>query len=402
MNRAACTIVSVNYLHYARVLCNSFHKCHPDLQFFVLLVDRLPARMDVSNEPYELVCVEDLDIPDFRSVAFKYDVLELNTNVKATFLKSLLNRGLDEVVYLDPDIFIYQSLEPIFNALEKHSIVLTPHALSPHPGDHGRSELSHLKNGIYNLGFIAVRQNSETRRFLSWWEDRCWNFAYATPQSYMFVDQKWIDLAACFFDSIGLLKHQGCNVAYWNLYERFVTHVDGKMTVNSNDPLIFFHFSGIRIDGNDRISKHFDAFDLASRPDLKPLFEAYRGKLKEQTVPLAAAHRYTFGVFDNGYPITPFVRRLYAANLERFQNQDPFSSSSAFFAWARSKGAIVAKNASGTSPSTAGAQNDNRFMFANRLFRLALRLLGPERYMLLLKYLSYVIVLENQKIVIGD
>lgn len=41
-------------------------------------------------------------------------------------------------------------------------------------------------------------------------------------------------------------------------------------------------------------------------------------------------------------------------------------------------------------------------MFANRLFRLALRLLGPERYMLLLKYLSYVIVLENQKIVIGD
>lgn len=323
MNRAACTIVSVNYLHYARVLCNSFHKCHPDLQFFVLLVDRLPARMDVSNEPYELVCVEDLDIPDFRSVAFKYDVLELNTNVKATFLKSLLNRGLDEVVYLDPDIFIYQSLEPIFNALEKHSIVLTPHALSPHPGDHGRSELSHLKNGIYNLGFIAVRQNSETRRFLSWWEDRCWNFAYATPQSYMFVDQKWIDLAACFFDSIGLLKHQGCNVAYWNLYERFVTHVDGKMTVNSNDPLIFFHFSGIRIDGNDRISKHFDAFDLASRPDLKPLFEAYRGKLKEQTVPLAAAHRYTFGVFDNGYPITPFVRRLYAANLEAIPESGP-------------------------------------------------------------------------------
>jgi Nucleotide-diphospho-sugar transferase len=402
MNRAACTIVSVNYLHYARLLCNSFHNCHPGLPFFVLLVDRLPAGMDVSNEPYELVCVEDLDIPNFRSIAFKYDVLELNTNVKATFLRSLLNRGLDQVVYLDPDIFIYQSLEPIFDALEKHSIVLTPHALSPHPGDHGRSELSHLKNGIYNLGFIAVRQDSETRRFLSWWEDRCWNFAYATPQSYMFVDQKWIDLAACFFDSIGLLKHQGCNVAYWNLYERFVTHVDGRMTVNNSDPLVFFHFSGIRIDGNDRISKHFDSFDLASRPDLKPLFEAYRGKLKEQTVPLAAAHRYVFGVFDNGYPITPFVRRLYAANIERFQNQDPFSSSSAFFAWARTKGAIVAKIASGTSPSTAGAQNDNRFMFANRLFRLALRLLGPERYMLLLKYLSYVIVLENQKIVIGD
>ena len=81
MKRAACTIVSLNFLPYARVLCGSFHQHHPDCDFCILLVDRIPADLDLSREPCRVVPVEDLDIPDFLSVAFKYDILELNTNV---------------------------------------------------------------------------------------------------------------------------------------------------------------------------------------------------------------------------------------------------------------------------------------------------------------------------------
>ena len=38
----------------------------------------------------------------------KYGILELNTNVKPTFMKHLLAAyDLDTLVYLDPDIFCY-------------------------------------------------------------------------------------------------------------------------------------------------------------------------------------------------------------------------------------------------------------------------------------------------------
>src|SRR5580658_1852094 len=129
MKRAACTIISLNYLPYARVLCASFLRHHPDSAFYVLLVDRIPPGLNLTNEAFQLELVEDLAIPDFPSMAFKYDVLELNTNVKPTFLKSLLAKGIDQLVYLDPDICVYQELRSVFGALSESSVVVTPHSL---------------------------------------------------------------------------------------------------------------------------------------------------------------------------------------------------------------------------------------------------------------------------------
>ncbi len=53
MIRAACTIVSLNYLPYARTLCDSFLSLHPDYQFFVLLVDRLNVKLNLPQENFD-------------------------------------------------------------------------------------------------------------------------------------------------------------------------------------------------------------------------------------------------------------------------------------------------------------------------------------------------------------
>src|ERR1700747_56973 len=115
MIRAACTIVSLNYLPYARTLCESFLRFHPDHTFYVLLVDRIPEGIDLSRENFKLVLVEDLGIPNFFSVAFKYGLLEVNTNVKPTFLRKIFSEGVDQVLYFDPDISIYSPLDSIYS-----------------------------------------------------------------------------------------------------------------------------------------------------------------------------------------------------------------------------------------------------------------------------------------------
>jgi hypothetical protein len=400
MIRAACTIVSLNYLPYARTLCDSFLEFHPDCKFYVLLVDRLPEGLDISSEKFETVWVEDLDIPDFESVAFKYDILELNTNVKPTFLKRLLSWGVDQVIYFDPDILICSVLEPIYATLTTSGIVLTPHCTSPNEeGPYG--EILLLGAGVFNLGFIAVSKTVEAERFLTWWERRCLTLGYAERWAGLFVDQKWINLVPCYFDSVLVLKHPGCNVAYWNLHERVLERTPTSWVVNGKEPLIFFHFSGISVDGGSRISKHTDQFDLESRPDLAEVFADYRERLVAHGIRVISRYPYAFGYFDNGTLVNKLQRAAFACNLERFCSTNPFNSEGPFYQWASRRHLQSRRDSIGDYGRKAYSPADIRVRIVNSTMRLALRVLGADRYTVLMKYLEYASLLRNQKDIFG-
>jgi hypothetical protein len=396
MIRAACTIISLNYLPYARTLCGSFLDLHPDYKFYVLLVDRLPEGFDISHEKFELVLVENLGIPNFESVAFKYDILQLNTNVKPTFLKKILDQGVDQLIYFDPDILICSALDPVYDALTGSGIVLIPHCTSPNEGG-SYGELLLLSAGVFNLGFIAVSKSAETERFLVWWEQRCLTLGYEERWAGLFVDQKWINLAPCYFESVRVLKHPGCNVAYWNLHERMLEKIDGSWIVNRTAPLIFFHFSGISIDGGSRISKHTDQFDLTSRPDLAELFANYRQRLVSNGIRNVGPHNYAFGSFDNGALVNKLQRAAFAANLEKFGATHPFDARGPFYQWARRHHLQSRQDSVGKYGRKAYSKSDVRVRLVNTVMRLALRLLGADRYTVLMKYLEYASLLRNQK-----
>jgi hypothetical protein len=402
MNRAACTIVSLNYLPYARTLCASYLSFHPDHKFYVLLVDRLPEGFDVSQESFELVLVEDLGIPGFESIAFKYGLLELNTTVKPTFLKTILARGVDQIIYLDPDILICSALDPVYEAVTASAIVLTPHSTSPNEAG-AYSEMLLLVDGVFNLGFIAVSKTAEAERFLEWWEHRCLTLGYSERWAGLFVDQKWINLVPCYFESVKILKHPGCNVAYWNLHERRLEQTENKSwIVNGSVPLIFFHFSGISVDGGNRISKHTEQFDLASRPDLAPLYADYREKLIRNGIQDFSRYRYAFGYFDNGDLVTKLQRAAFACNLERFGSANPFDAQGPFYRWAKRHHLSSRQDSVHSYGRKAYRKTDIRVRLVNAMMRLALRLLGADRYTVLMRYLEFASVLRNQKDIFGD
>ena len=110
---AACTIVSRNYLSHARILAASYVAHHPGARFYLLVIDGLPKDCSVSDDIH-LVSVHELDIPYLPELCFKYDVTELCTAVKPSLLSLILRRYDEErVIYLDPDIRVYGSLEDI-------------------------------------------------------------------------------------------------------------------------------------------------------------------------------------------------------------------------------------------------------------------------------------------------
>src|SRR5580698_10555011 len=160
LNHAACTIVSPNYLAYARTLAASYIAQHPDQRFFVLIVADLSDPTPFEGDAFTPVMLGEIGLRDVRVEAMKYDILELNTNVKPTFMKHLIERyELDALAYIDPDIFCYAPLDPVFDALGSGaSAVLTPHITTPVFDGRSPSEQDLLFNGSYNLGFIAVRR----------------------------------------------------------------------------------------------------------------------------------------------------------------------------------------------------------------------------------------------------
>lgn len=405
---AACTVVSPNYLAFARAVTASYLRHHPGHRFFVLLVADLSDRSAFADEPFETVLVSEIGLRDLRGEAMKYDILELNTNVKPAFLAHLLATYTPEqLVYLDPDIYVYSPLEPVFEALNAGAIAtLTPHLTTPLADDRSPSEQDMLYNGTYNLGFIALRRCAEADRLLAWWSARCLESGFSEGRTGLFVDQKWMNLAPGFFDGITTLRDAGCNMAYWNLHERELLGSPEAESLalrvkNAAGPpvaLRFFHFSGIEVADESSLSRNTNRYRLADRPDLEPLFAAYKQAVRGYAGDPLERLPYGFDRFSDGTVVTRLARRIYAVHQARWAGQDPFLARGAFAGFARRLGLVAGKSAPGKSTWREFNPQDRRVAAVHRLLKVALRLLGPNRYELLMRYLAHIAVLRHQAV----
>lgn len=306
------TIASKNYLSYVRVLLNSVAKIHPEYKLFLCLADRVDNFFETSSECYTTVQADQIGIKNFDDMTLRYDIMEFNTAVKPFMFKWLFdNTDLDAVIYLDPDIRVYNRFDRLENLLENSSAVLTPHITKPiedgkNPNDHHM-----LQAGVFNLGFIAARRCDETLDFMNWWGRRLSYQCVVDLGNNLFVDQKWCDLAPCFLDNLSVFKDPGYNVAYWNLAQRQVTKSpDGVWQVDGN-PLAFFHFSGVNADKRDLVSKHQNRLSWEDITDCQPLFSSYLDELIYYGWKETKTWPYAYAVNPNNFTFDSLIRRLY-------------------------------------------------------------------------------------------
>ncbi len=368
-----CTIIARNYLAHARVLADSFLAQHPAATFTVLILDADDG-LDRSTEPFEIVTLSDvIDAEEAGRLQLIYSVIELATAVKPQLLSVLLDRFGEPVMYLDPDIQVFGSLEHIFDLAAKHGIVLTPHSADPIPRD-GRnpSETFILQSGVYNLGFIAVGPGAE--QFLAWWWERLRRDCVVQPEAGLFVDQRWIDFVPGLFDH-AIVRDAGLNVAYWNLATRDVagSSADG-WTVNG-DPLVFFHFSGYDPDRPWLLSKHQGTQPrilLSDNPALQTLCDQYGSALLDRGYRDVSAIPYGLAALPDGTTVDRWMRRLYrdavrGAELDADAElpPHPITETPAFLNWM-------------SAPSGEGPAWLSRYLYAVWLDRWDLRETFPD------------------------
>jgi len=238
----------MNYMPKALILGESLKKYNPEVKFYVILLEReIPKEVDQNMYKIidKIILAKDLGYENFDKFIFKHSIVEAATSVKGQALVYLLENESDKVIYLDPDIKVFDKLTKLDNLLNENEIILTPHLTIPEESeiDIQNNELCALMHGVYNLGFLAVRNGSEGLRFAKWWRDRLHLYCYDNIPNGIFTDQRWIDLAPAMFD-VYILKDTGHNMAPWNLSKRSLSKNNNKLIVNNKDDLVFFHFSG--------------------------------------------------------------------------------------------------------------------------------------------------------------
>jgi glycosyltransferase involved in cell wall biosynthesis len=363
--RAIFTICSNNYIAYAKVLLNSCRRHHPESDLFVCVVDE-PVQGEDFYPDCNLLFAKDLGISDFQSFAFQYTVMELNTAVKPFVFRHLFMQGYGHLIYFDPDIELFGTLEPVLNELNKGaSFVLTPHLCSPSEGEVEPNDFTIMRAGIYNLGFLACGRHEETLRLISWWARRLQYDCRAEPHDGIFVDQKYMDLIPGFAARCSILRDTTCNVAYWNLGQRSLTESGNRWYVDGK-ALTFFHFSGFDPYNEDRLSKYTllfqkDALDR-SRP-LRTIITHYRTQLFEAGYETSSGVEYAYDRFASGARINHLVRELFREEYSPW-HQNPFESFERVLN-------LPAKEATG---------NTSRFVVTNLMYKLKTKNRGVDRY----------------------
>ncbi len=333
----AYTSFSYAYLNRARVLAASLREQHPDWVLWAVLTDREPEgfAFDLDAEDFDrMVTAEDLFGDDTARWLFGHDVVEACTAVKARALQHILAEpGASKIVYLDPDIAVFNPLDPLIEILDDHSIALTPHQITPDPGAEKRAvldnEITSLSHGAYNLGFLAVRNDGEAHRFAAWWAERLQDWCHDRRDIGVFVDQKWCDLVPCFFDNVKIIRDPGYNVASWNLSQRTLAFdPEGTARVNGAK-LRFYHFTKLGALGDLMTARY-----AGDNAEIYELWWWYRHRIDAATDPAIPQGWWYYGAFDNGRKIPKSVRELYREREDlRSTFVQPFKVDDGFFGW---------------------------------------------------------------------
>jgi len=154
------------------------------------------------------------------------------------------------VTYVDGDLYFFADPHRLYEELGSGAVSIIAHRFAP--------AVRHLERyGIYNVGWMTFRNDDRGRATAGWWRERCNEWCYDLLDGDRFADQKYVEQFSRRFEGIVVLENPGANLAPWNLGGHRLALDRGTVIVDEREPLVFFHFHGIReLAGTIYIAEH--------------------------------------------------------------------------------------------------------------------------------------------------
>ncbi|MBL8890459.1 MAG: hypothetical protein JNL67_10825 [Planctomycetaceae bacterium] len=358
----AYTIVTRSHFFLAAGLAVNFRQANPAGRFLIVVadaddpttgeadwewlapqhrhwLDSVSTDMPLSNQ--NLRSAQQLCRLDHWNLAFQYSPLELTCCLKGRVAASLLRNGEQQLLYLDADTRIFDSVPNCLAPLQRTGgVLLTPHLRRPLPQDSCYpNNIDLLRSGVFNGGVLGFVQQPKPENsvfdFLDWWNQCNHRDCIVDPHQGLFVDQKWLDQAPAYFASVQISRNPGLNVGYWNLHERRIEQQNedwivtdrcgpefsGKLNWKpSATPLQIFHFSGasrVASDGSNachRLSRHQNRHPLKSLGGTQNLLEGYLASWEQHAWLDYQGIPYRYDKLSNGLEITRQWKEAFRLN----------------------------------------------------------------------------------------
>lgn len=411
------SIVAKNYLPLAYTQGAAIKKYNRDIDFCILVSDTVEG-FDYNKEPFKIYSLPDILIPsnEIQEMAFKYNITEFCTAVKPYFFDFLFQQGYEKAIYFDPDICTFGSVEAIFSELDKYSIVVTPHFFTPEVAYTGTiTETLLLHVGGFNFGFVAVSNSQSGIRFIKWWKNRLFQYCYQDKIEALHTDQKWGDLIPSFFyDSLLVSNDLGRNMSFWNLHERRLDNegdryiIENRITKSQTNDLLFYHFAGFDKGlKSNRIHKNHIEYTFDDYPEIKTLYKWYDEQLEHWGYDRYIKMPYGYNFYQNGLKIKYYHRRIYRRLVDeghKFHNPFDSQEKDGFFSLLQSNNLLG--DSSNEKMDKATEQNfpgfESKLKKINWGMKWVKRILGTDKYFLLLKFMQRYSRVENQTFLIRE
>lgn len=334
------TSAAFNYIPKARLLFSALRRHHPEWTLHLALGDHLYPEFKLDNEPFdEIMPLAGLEIPHWRGWAFCHSIVELCTAIKPFALRQLLSLdNCRKVLYFDPDMVAFSRLDDLLEALDSANVLLTPHQVDPETTLEAviDNEICSLRHGVYNLGFIGVKNSEEGRRFADWWASRVYHFCRDDIPNGLFTDQRWIDLVPAFFEGVAVMRSHRHNVATWNITTRNLCGCVETGFIVDGDQLGFYHFTGFDSGAHAVMAKK----NARCSPAVFDLIRWYQEQTKNLGQDPLAQVRWAYDTFSNGEKISLAQRIVYRQRVDlQAAYPDPFDSAG-YLQWWKTTAAV--------------------------------------------------------------
>ncbi|PIS40079.1 MAG: glycosyl transferase [Candidatus Nealsonbacteria bacterium CG08_land_8_20_14_0_20_36_22] len=191
--------------------------------------------MNLKN--IELIALKDFEDPELLSIKNSRTSVEYCWTCTSSLPLYLLKKypNLENIAYLDADLFFYNSLKPIYDEFGNNSVLIIRHNYS--------KEYVHLekRSGIYNVEMLIFQNDANAINCLDWWRKKCLECCSERYKNGKFGDQLYLNDWPQRFKKVKVLQHKGGGVAPWNYKNYKITQKNNKVYVDNN-PLIFYHF----------------------------------------------------------------------------------------------------------------------------------------------------------------
>lgn len=320
------TSVTSCYIPKARVLAKTLKKYNKNAVMHLVISDDLPENFDLAKEDFDYLWnAEDfIETENNKKWFYMHTVVELCTAVKgAAALHILKKTNTNKLIYLDPDIAVFNDLNPLSEMLDEKSVLITPHQTDPafKYEDIVADEMCSLKYGIYNFGFFGVKNDENGLKFLNWWNNRLMRFCYDDTSNGLFVDQRWADLAPALFDFVKVVRELVYNVATWNLATRQITGDEKNGWKVNGQPLAFYHFSGFDSGAHREALKHH-AKEGSPVWNLSFMYEKMLNNMGQSAL---GRKLYKYACYENGEKIAQYERVFFRTSDAYHRFENPFS-----------------------------------------------------------------------------